>query len=75
MKANNIDQNYLLAERKRIGLELKAKREEKGLTTQELADQMGIARSTISKVELGWWNCGIDTISSLGVFLGFKIKI
>jgi transcriptional regulator with XRE-family HTH domain len=75
MKANNVDQNYLITERKRIGLELKLKREAKGLTMQQLADEMGISMTTISKVEAGKWNFGVDTISSIGVFLGFKIDL
>jgi transcriptional regulator with XRE-family HTH domain len=75
MKAANINEDYLISERKRIGLALKAKREAKGLTTQQLADELGISRSTITKVELGYWNCGIDTISSIGVMLDFKIEI
>lgn len=75
MKARNIDQNYLISERKRIGSELKAKREAKNLTSQQLADLMGVSQSTISKVELGYWNCGIDTITSIGVFLDFRLQM
>jgi transcriptional regulator with XRE-family HTH domain len=75
MKANNIDESFLISERKRIGLELKNKREEKGLTTQQLADDMGISRSTISKIENGKWNFGIDTITTLAVYLGFKLHL
>lgn len=74
MKAANINEDFLISERKRIGLELKAKREAKGLTSQQLADQLGVSSSTIIKIELGRWNCKIDTLTTIGVILDYKIQ-
>lgn len=72
---SNIDEAYLISERKRIGAEIKSLREAKGLTQQELADEMNISRSTVSKIEEGKWNFGIDTLSSFGVYLDFKTNL
>jgi len=72
---NDMDEAYLISERKRIGQLIKEKREAKGLTHHQLADLMGISYATISKVENGKWNFGIDTISKFGSVLGFKADI
>jgi transcriptional regulator with XRE-family HTH domain len=67
----NINQEYLYEVRKIIGSWIKQMREEKGLTQEELADKMGMSRTTISKVEDGKWNYGIDTITLFAVHLDF----
>jgi len=67
----NINPEYAYEVRKIIGSWIKEMREEKGLSQQDLADKMGMSRSTISKVEDGKWNYGIDTITLFAVHLDF----
>ncbi len=72
---SNIDEQYLVDNRREIGEMIKSAREKKQLSQQELADNMGISRSTVSKIEDGKWNYGIDTLVSFGVYLDFEITI
>lgn len=72
---SNIEETYLISERLRIGSLIKKRRDDKGLTSQQLADEMGISRSTISKIEAGKWNFGIDTLSTFASFLDFDVVI
>lgn len=67
----NVNQEYLQEVRKIIGDWLRDMREQKGLTQDELADKMGIERSTIAKIENGKWNFGIDTVTMFAVHLDF----
>lgn len=67
----NISQEYLEGVRKIYGQWIREMREDKGLTQEQLADKMGVSRSTISKVEDGKWNFGVDTITLFGVHLDF----
>ena len=75
MKAANIDKEFLIDERKRLGLDIKKKREEAKLTMQQLADKLGTQHSTISKIEAGKYNFGVEYYSAIGVVLGFKLSI
>lgn len=70
---SNIDEKFLIQERKRIGSEIRTRREAKGLSQQQLADEMGISMTTVSKVEAGKWNFGIDTLTSFAIYLDFKL--
>ena len=70
-----IDEIYLISERKRIGQMIKEKREAKGLTHHQLAEIIGVSYATISKVENGKWNFGIDTVSKFGAALDFKADL
>ena len=72
---SNIDENYLINKRKELGEKIRQYRESKGLTGQQLADEMGIKQSTVSKIEAGKWNFGIDTLNSFAVYLDFKVNI
>lgn len=67
----NINQEYLEEVRKIIGGWLKTMREDKGYTQEQLADKMGVSRSTIGKIEDGKWNFGIDTVTLFAVHLDF----
>jgi len=69
----NITAEELIAERKRIGNLLRELREQKGLTQQELSEQLGISRSTIPKIEDGKWNFGIDTLTLFQKYLQVKV--
>lgn len=59
----------------RIGREVRALRESKGLTTEQLAELSGVARSTITKIELGKWSAGIDLIERIIHPMGGKLSI
>lgn len=39
------------------------------MTQEELAEKMGVQRSTISKIEDGKWNFGIDTLTLFAAHL------
>ncbi len=67
----NIDPEYAYEVRKIIGSWIKQMREDKQLSQQELADKMGMSRTTISKVEDGKWNYGIDTVTLFAIHLDF----
>jgi transcriptional regulator with XRE-family HTH domain len=59
----------VLQERKKIAEQLRGLRIEHGYSQKEVADAMGITHDTISKIEAGKWNFGIDTvIKYTGVF-------
>lgn len=67
----NINPEYAFEVRKLYGSWLKQMREEKGYTQDELAEKMGMTRTTISKIEDGKWNYGIDTLTLFAVHLDF----
>jgi transcriptional regulator with XRE-family HTH domain len=67
----NINEEYLIEVRKILGSWIKQMREDKKLSQQQLADKMGISRSTISKIEDGKWNFGIDTLTIFALHLDF----
>ena len=48
-------------------------REDNGLTQQQLAKKMNFQRSTISKIEDGKWNFGIDTLTLFAQHLDFYL--
>lgn len=58
-----------------IGKTIKKLREEKGYSQQELAAQMGISRSTISKIENGQFNLSVDYLERFSMNLGFSLSI
>jgi transcriptional regulator with XRE-family HTH domain len=64
-----------LEKRKAIALEIKKIREEKGLSQLELAEKMGVARSTISKIENGEFAFSVDYLIKLSENLNFTIKL
>lgn len=67
----NTNPEYLLEVRKLYGGWIKQIREEKGQTQQQMADEIGMSRSTISKIEDGKWNFGIDTLTIFAQHLDF----
>lgn len=70
----NIPPEELISQRKEIGKKLMNCRINKGMDRPELADKMGIHVSTISKIEAGKWNFGIDLISIYAFHLGFSFE-
>jgi transcriptional regulator with XRE-family HTH domain len=61
--------------RQRIGTQLRALREAKGLTTRELAELADIDHSHIAKIERGAYNLRVDTLYKVATALGAVIKI
>ena len=59
--------------RLQLGDSIRQIRESRGLTQEQLADQMSISRSTISKIESGKFNFSIDYLSRFGDGLNFQI--
>ncbi|PSR54111.1 XRE family transcriptional regulator [Adhaeribacter arboris] len=68
----NITEEELIAERKRVGNLLRQKREERGYKQEDFAQLTGMSRSTISKIEAGNWNFGIDTLTLFTKHLGIE---
>lgn len=58
-----------------LGLFLKDARKERGFTQQQLADMVGVNHMTISKIESGKFNFGIDIFNKLSIALGFKLEL
>lgn len=74
MKAK-INESVLIANRKTIGKKILEMRKIRGLTQEGCAKLVGIDRATISKIEAGSWNIGIDTVTLFAVYLGFTIEL
>lgn len=70
----NIDPGKLEATRTLIGVWLREKRIEKGLSQLELADKMWIRQETVSKVESGRWAITIDMLTLFCHHLGIPLK-
>lgn len=61
--------------RQRIGAELRALREARGITTRELAEQCGLIQSHIVRIESGRYGFTIDTLNTVCTALGAEINI
>lgn len=61
--------------RQRIGTQLRALREAKGLTTRELAERCDLTHSHIVRIESGYYGFSIDTLDKLTTALGATINI
>ena len=55
---------------KRLGLELRRIREERGLTVEELVEKSGVSATTIRDVERGAREARGDTVAKLAKSLG-----
>jgi len=75
MKSPNISEDYIIQKRLDIGKKLKEIRESRGLTMDQLGEKLDIGRATVSKIEAGKWNFGIDTLSVFSIVLEFDINI
>lgn len=62
-------------QRKRIGQELAELRKKKQMTQQDVADRTGILRPHITRVELGKYNFGFDTLQNIAETLEADIKV
>lgn len=60
--------------RERFGYAVKVRREELGLTQEDLADKAGIHRTYLSDVERGTRNLSLVNIERLADALGIKLS-
>lgn len=61
--------------RQRIGNEIAALRQQKGMTQQDVADRADILRPHITRVEKGKYNFGFDTLQAIADTLDADIRI
>ena len=61
--------------RKRIGADLRAIREAKGLSTRELAEKAELVHSHIVRIESGKYGFTIDTLQRICEVLNITIKL
>lgn len=61
--------------RKRIGAQLKNARETNGISIRALAEQTGVNKSQICRIEAGRLNAGIDTVNRLATALGLTLTL
>ena len=68
-------EQYIQENRELIGKQIRALREKKGFSQDELAEIMEVHRSTISKVETGRFAITIDYFVKFAWFLDFDITV
>lgn len=62
-------------DRQRIGKEIADLRKQRGMTQQEVSDKTSILRPHITRVELGKYNFGFDTLQAIADALDADICI
>jgi len=67
-----INPEYITQVRQLIGSWLLDFRKEKGITQEELANELGISKGTVSKIEAGKW-ISIEMLIKLSIHLDFFI--
>lgn len=70
----NITSEQAQAARTHIGIWLKERREESGLSQSELARQIGIDQATVNKIEAGKWAISIDVLEMFLLHYGGSVK-
>lgn len=68
-------ENYILNSRLKMGQNIREIREKRGYSQDELAEIMGINRTTISKIENGKFSFSIDYLAKFSLFLDFNFSI
>jgi transcriptional regulator with XRE-family HTH domain len=68
-------EQYIQEHREAIGKKIRAFREKKGFSQDELAEIMDVHRSTISKVETGKFAITIDYLVKFAWYLDFNISV
>ena len=61
--------------RKKIGEQVRQRRESLGMTQSALSQRTGLDRANISKIEGGRYNVSIDILSRIAVALKCEIKL
>jgi transcriptional regulator with XRE-family HTH domain len=74
-KKSRPTEQYMQENREAIGKQIRAFREKKGFSQDELAEIMEVNRSTISKVETGKFAITIDYLVKFAWYLDFNISV
>ena len=74
-KQSRPTEQYIQENREAIGKQIRAFREKKGFSQDELAEIMEVNRSTISKVETGKFAITIDYLVKFAWYLDFDISV
>ena len=74
-KQSRATEQYIRENREAIGKQIRAFREKKGFSQDELAEIMGVNRSTISKVETGKFAITIDYLVRFAWHLDFELAL
>ena len=74
-KQSRPTEQYIQENREAIGKEIRAFREKKGFSQDELSEIMEVNRSTISKVETGKFAITIDYLVKFAWYLDFDISM
>ena len=74
-KKSGPTEQYIQEHRESIGRNIRAFREKRGYSQDELAEIMEVHRSTISKVETGKFAISIDYIVKFAWYLDFDISV
>lgn len=70
-----MNENIIKEARVILGLFIKDARKERGFSQVDLAEKIGVNHMTISKIESGKFNFGIDIFNKLSIALGFKLEL
>jgi len=73
-KSRPTDQ-YIQEYRESIGMKIRAFREKRGYSQDELAEIMDVHRSTISKVETGKFSISVDYLVRFSWYLDFDMEL
>lgn len=60
-------------ERLRIGQRIREEREKRGLSQNELSELIGIGANNLSRIELGKFNIGTDTLHKIAEALNLRL--
>ena len=74
-KQSRPTEQYIQENREVIGKQIRAFREKKGFSQDELSEIMEVNRSTISKVETGKFAITIDYLVKFAWYLDFNISV
>ena len=74
-KQSRPTEQYIQENREAIGKQIRAFREKKGFSQDELSEIMEVNRSTISKVETGKFAITIDYLVKFAWYLDFDILV
>ena len=74
-KKSRLGDEYVQQQRELIGMSIRAFREKKGYSQDELSEIMEVHRSTISKVETGKFSITIDYLVKFAWYLDFEICV
>lgn len=75
IKQSRPTEQYIQENREAIGKQIRAFREKKGFSQDELSEIMEINSSTISKVETGKFAISIDYLVKFAWYLDFDISV